>query len=309
MPPRQNEDSRDIGIVGTGRFGSYFATQLERAGYQVHRADAHDEPASRQASMARACGAPLVIYAVPIRELERAITATRDLLAPDATVMDVCSVKIVPCALLERLLPGMATVGTHPLFGRQSAPESCAGQRAAICALAAGTPAGEAAAARAAALFASLGVTVVNCTPTEHDTQVARTQFLTHFIGRGAIRPGIDRMPLSTKSHDALMDIVDVIGSDSMELFEDMAAFNPMVRPVRAEFLAALHEIDQQLAARERSGRGASHHAVATFWHCVDTGWDRFYIRVVPAIQRHHHHVHHHGPSGRGATRVYRMTS
>jgi prephenate dehydrogenase len=256
MPPRENDYSRDIGIVGTGRFGSYFATQLERAGYQVHRADARDEPASRQASVARACGSPLVIYAVPIRELEHAIIATRDLLAPDTTVMDVCSVKIMPCALLERLLPGMPTVGTHPLFGRQSAPESCAGQRAAICAIAAGTAAGDAAAARAADLFASLGVTVLRCTPVEHDTQVARTQFLTHFIGRGAIRAGINRLPLSTKSHDSLMDIVDVVGSDSMELFEDMAAFNPMVRPVRAEFLTALHEIDRQLAARERNSEG-----------------------------------------------------
>ena len=251
MPPRDNENSRDIGVVGTGRFGSYFASQLERAGYQVHRADARDEPASRQASMARACGAPLLIYAVPIRELEHAIAATRELLAPDATVMDVCSVKIVPCALLERLLPGRPTVGTHPLFGRQSAPESCAGQRVTVCAIAPGTPAGDAAAARATGLFQSLGATVVRCTPTEHDTQVARTQFLTHFIGRGAIGAGIDRLPLSTKSHDALMDIVDVVSSDSMELFEDMAAFNPMVRQIRAEFLAALHDIDRQLTDRE----------------------------------------------------------
>jgi prephenate dehydrogenase len=246
------EDSRDIGIVGTGRFGSYFATQLERAGYRVHRADARDEPASRRAAMARACRSPLVIYAVPIRELEHAITGTRDLLAPDATVMDVSSVKIVPCALLERLLPGLATVGTHPLFGRQSAPDNCAGQRAAVCAIGPGTAAGEAAAAQGAGLFASLGVTVVRCTPAEHDTQVARTQFLTHFIGRGAIGAGIDRLPLSTKSHDALMDIVDVVGSDSMELFEDMAVFNPMVRAVRAEFLAALQDIDRHLAGRER---------------------------------------------------------
>jgi prephenate dehydrogenase len=252
MPPRTHEDSSDIGIVGTGRFGSYFATQLERAGHRVHRADIREEPASRQASMVRACRSPLVIYAVPIRELEHAITGTRDLLAPDATVMDVSSVKIVPCALLERLLPGMATVGTHPLFGPQSAPDNCAGQRAAVCAIAAGTAASQVAAARAGDLFASLGVTVVRCTPVEHDTQVARTQFLTHFIGRGAIRAGIDRLPLSTKSHDALMDIVDVVGSDSMELFEDMAAFNPMVRPVRVEFLAALLDIDRQLAVGER---------------------------------------------------------
>jgi prephenate dehydrogenase len=252
MPAHETRLSRDIGIVGTGRFGSYFATQLERAGYQVHRADVRDEPASRKAAIARACDSPIVIYAVPIRELERAIAETQPLLAPDATVMDVCSVKIMPCDLLQRLLPGRATVGTHPLFGPQSAPERCAGQRATVCAIAAGTAAGDTAAARASDLFASLGVAVVRCTPTEHDTQIARTQFLTHFIGRGAIRAGIDRMPLSTKSHDALMDIVDVVGNDSIGLFEDMAAYNPMVRTVRAEFLAALHDIDRQLAGREQ---------------------------------------------------------
>jgi prephenate dehydrogenase len=252
MPAHETMPSRDIGIIGTGRFGSYFAAQLERAGYQVHRADTRDEPASAPAAIVRACGSPTVIYAVPIRELERAITETRHLLAPDATVMDVCSVKIVPCALLQELLPGRATVGTHPLFGPQSAPEQCTGQRAAVCAIAAGTAAGDTAVARASDLFESLGVTVIRCTPTEHDTQVARTQFLTHFIGQGAIRAGIDRMPLSTKSHDALMDMVGVVGNDSTELFEDMAAFNPMVCTVRAEFLAALHDIDRQLAGRER---------------------------------------------------------
>jgi prephenate dehydrogenase len=158
---------------------------------------------------------------------------------------------MMPCAFLEQLLPGKATVGTHPLFGPQSAPVSCAGQRAAVCAISPATPRGAAAAARAERLLGHLGITVIRCTPKEHDTQIARTQFLTHFIGRGAIRAGITRMPLSTRSHDALMDIVDVVGSDSMELFEDMAAFNPMVRTVRAEFLAALRDIDRQLTARE----------------------------------------------------------
>lgn len=255
MPSRERIHPEDIGMIGVGQFGSYFADQLERVGHRVQRADGRDAPTTRAAALARASGSSIVIYAVPIRELERAIAETRDLLAPDAVVMDVCSVKIIPCDVLERHLPNMATVGTHPLFGPQSAPVSCAGQRVAVCALAGsiGATAGEAAAARVAALLDSLDLDVVRCTPTEHDTQVARTQFLTHFIGRGAVRAHIDRLPLSTKSHDALMDIVDVVKNDSMELFEDMAAFNPMVKPVRAEFLAALQAIDEQLAERENA--------------------------------------------------------
>jgi prephenate dehydrogenase len=255
MTSRDSGDPGDIGIVGAGRFGSYFASQLERVGHRVHRADTRDPDSTRERAVTRACASSIVIYAVPIRALERAVIETRELLAPGALVLDVCSVKVIPCALLGRLLPNMATVGTHPLFGPQSAPVSCAGQRVAVCAFsgAIGSAAGEVAATRVEALFSTLSLNVVRCTPAEHDAQVARTQFLTHFIGRGAMRAGIERLALSTKSHDALMDIVDVVGNDSMELFEDMAVFNPMARTVRDEFLAALRAIDEQLAARERA--------------------------------------------------------
>jgi prephenate dehydrogenase len=221
----------DIGIIGAGRFGTYFAGQLGRVGYRVQFGDTL---------------APLVMYAVPIRALERALLDTRDALGPDSVVMDVCSVKMIPCELLRRHLPGRPVVGTHPLFGPDSAPASCAGQRAAMCAV----PGGDRAAACVEEVYQRLGLNIIRCTPAEHDAQVARSQFLTHFIGRGAVRAGIERLALSTRTHEALMDIIDVVGHDSMELFEDMAAFNPMVPAVRAEFLAALEAIDAQLTAK-----------------------------------------------------------
>ncbi len=240
--------SGDIGIIGAGRFGAYFAGQLERVGYAVHRADATDAPAARAEKRARACASPIVIYAVPIRHLEEAILETRAALAADTLVMDVCSVKMIPCALLERYLPGRPIVGTHPLFGEQSAPGSCAGQRIAVCRLGAYRDA----AARVEEICTTLGLTIVRCTPVEHDAQIARTQFLTHFIGRGTVRAGIERLMLSTRTFEALMDIVDIVCHDSEELFEDMAAFNPMVPAVRADFLAALHAIDARLSRVER---------------------------------------------------------
>jgi prephenate dehydrogenase len=220
---------RDIGIIGAGRFGTYFAGQLQRVGYRVGLGDPT---------------ASLVIFAVPIRSLEHALHQHRDAIGPDTIVADVCSVKMIPCDLLARSLPGRAVVGTHPLFGPDSAPVSCAGQRAAICAL----PGGDRAVACVEEVYRRLGLNIVRCSPEEHDTQVARSQFLTHFIGRGALRAGIERLALSTRTHEALMDIVDVVGHDSMELFEDMAAFNPKVPEVRAQFLAALRSIDEQLS-------------------------------------------------------------
>jgi prephenate dehydrogenase len=224
----------DIGMIGLGRFGAYFTRQLERAGHQVTGVDIRDDPQE-------ACRASLVIYAVPIRALERAIVDTRRMLGPDSVVMDVSSVKSIPVGLLRRYLPAHETVGTHPLFGPDSAPLSCAGQRIAIC----GTPGPGL--DRVEAVANSLGLNIVRCTPEEHDTQVARSQFLTHFIGRGTVGAGVGRLALSTKTHEALMDIVDVVTHDTMELFEDMATFNPMAPAVRAEFLAALQAIDAHL--------------------------------------------------------------
>lgn len=216
----------DIGIIGAGRFGTYFAGQLQRVGYRVALGDTT---------------APLVIFAVPIRSLEHALVEHRDALGADTIVADVCSVKMIACDLLTRTLPGRTVVGTHPLFGPDSAPVSCAGQRVAICPL----PGGERAVVCVEDVYRRLGLNIVRCAPEEHDSQVARSQFLTHFIGRGALGAGIERLALSTRTHEALMDIVDVVGHDTMELFEDMAAFNPKVPEVRARFLAALRALGE----------------------------------------------------------------
>jgi prephenate dehydrogenase len=243
----------DIGLVGRGRFGTYLRAQLEAVGYQVAVADITDDPAAWQRDIATACAAPLVIYAVPIRALESALRDTRSLLNPDAVVIDVASVKVMPCQWLERHLPGVRKAGTHPLFGPQSAPVSCAGHRVALCALPTnpGQPLDGDAADVVRAMLRRLGVNIIEVSPADHDRQVARSQFLTHFIGRGAIAAGVGRLALSTKTHDALMDIVDVVGLDTNALFEDMAVFNPEAGVARAEFMDALRAIGDHLETIE----------------------------------------------------------
>jgi prephenate dehydrogenase len=224
-------------------------------GYRVQTADARVNPGTYATDIVSVCRSPTVIYAVPIRSFEAVVMETRTLIEPGTVVMDVCSVKVMPCDTLARCFPAVPTVGTHPLFGRESAPAQCAGQRIAICAPPpiAGSRLSGLAVGRAQEMASALGLTAVVCTPDEHDAQVARSQFLTHFIGRGAERCGIARVALSTKAHDDLMDIIDVVCHDSTELFEDMAAFNPMAAQVRREFLTALAGIDRELAEDRRS--------------------------------------------------------
>jgi len=91
--PTSSAQPREVGIIGAGRFGSYFAAQLERVGYVVHSADVRTAAPTYERELRRACAAPTVIYAVPIRSLERVVCESRVLLAPDSVVLDVCSVK------------------------------------------------------------------------------------------------------------------------------------------------------------------------------------------------------------------------
>jgi len=231
-----------IGIIGHGRFGAYFATQLRNAGYSVCAFDIAGGDGVLPLGELKKC--PMVIYAVPIRALRIAINETIAFLSPSAIVLDVCSVKMIPCGILNELLPGFRRCGLHPLFGPQSAPNSCVGQRMAVCWLESPYP-------EVQEMLGALGVKVIECTPEEHDRQMAESQFLTHFIGRAAEACGIQKVPLSTKTHDDLMDIVEIITGNSVDLFHDMAVHNPMVAPARAKFLAAMIQVDAQIAAKE----------------------------------------------------------
>ena len=56
------------------------------------------------------------------------------LLKPGTLVLDVGSVKVEPVAIMKELLPEtVGIVGTHPLFGPQSAQNGIHGLQIAIC--------------------------------------------------------------------------------------------------------------------------------------------------------------------------------
>jgi prephenate dehydrogenase len=141
---------------------------------------------------------------------------------------------------MAELLPAtVSIVGTHPLFGPQSAPESIAGQRVAVCQVR-----GD---ASRVIEFLSRLLKVIPCTPEEHDRQMAVSQALTHFIGRAVIEAGVQKVELSTKTFDAMMEIVRVIGGNSNELFEDMQCLNSHAAEARDLFVDACQRLKGRL--------------------------------------------------------------
>ena len=71
-----------------------------------------------ESPVALAQWAGLIVLAVPIPQTEAVLLDLRPYLEPRHIVIDVGSVKTVPCAVLDRVLGNdIPHVGTHPLFG------------------------------------------------------------------------------------------------------------------------------------------------------------------------------------------------
>lgn len=226
-----------LGLIGYGAFGRLTARHLS-AWFDIL---AHD-PATTEGdgmaalvSLEAAAACPTVVMAVPVEALEVTLTAIRPHLRPDALVIDVGSVKVKPAQLMAEGLPeGVQVVGTHPLFGPQSARNGVAGLRIAVCEVR-GTKD-----ARRVAAFCrrALKLRVFQVSPEDHDREAATVQGLTHLIARVllAMEPLPTRM--TTASFERLMQAVDMVRHDSPAVFRAIERDNPFAAEVRERFFA-----------------------------------------------------------------------
>ncbi|MDE2335432.1 MAG: prephenate dehydrogenase [Rhodospirillales bacterium] len=229
-----------LGLIGLGAFGAFARPLLARHVDVV----AHD-PARPGPSLAAAAACPVVILAVPLAALAEVARAIAPLLEPGALVIDVCSVKSAPLALLDAILPDHADiVGTHPLFGPQSGRDGIAGLPVAIC------PARRGRRQRLVSHFlaATLALDVVVLAAEEHDREMATVQGLTHLLARIVLEMGVGDTRLATPTFRHLLRMVDTVRHDSDALFRTVLDANPHAAAMRAQFREAAQRVEARLA-------------------------------------------------------------
>jgi prephenate dehydrogenase len=239
-----------IGIVGFGRFGRLMASYLARD-FDVGVWNRTDKSGDVRAVGARPCtleevsGQKIVVVSVPISRMEETLARVGPLLSPGALVVDVCSVKIHPVRWMEALLPQEVSIlGTHPMFGPDSAAASLEGRKIVLCPV-------RLAERRLAAIRRYLkarGLAVIETTPEDHDRQIAVSLSLTHFIGRSLAEFGAEDLAIDTEGYRRLLYTLEVVTHDTWQLFEDMHRYNPFARDARTAFIEALGRIDARLS-------------------------------------------------------------
>jgi prephenate dehydrogenase len=232
-----------IGVYGLGRFGFFWAEQLARSVpvcVYSRSPERATPPGTRRVGESEVLSQPVVILCVAISAMEDVLGRMRGRLSPDALVMDTCSVKTHPLGLMQKLLPASASIlGTHPMFGPDSAREGVAGLPMILCP------------ARIAGrdlvqwreFFSGMGLSVSVMSADEHDREAAMTQGVAHYLGRVLSDLGVRPSPIGTMGYNKLLEIVEQTCNDPWQLFLDLQRFNPYTRDMRTRLEKSLRSI------------------------------------------------------------------
>ncbi len=227
-----------IGLFGFGAFGQLVARHLgNHVPVIIHDPALPDHlvlpPNLHRASMEETAACPLVILAVPVHAMPSLCNAIHVHLKSGAIIADVGSVKLEPCRLMSELLPPhVDLVGTHPLFGPQSADGGIAGHKIALC-----NVRGRSHLRLAAFLRRTLGLHTILTSAEAHDRELATVQGLTHLIARVLKDMGPLPSRMTTTSFERMIEAARMVQDDPPGVFAAIVQANPFATEVRDDFL------------------------------------------------------------------------
>ncbi len=254
MSQRQHDRlQKTIGLVGLGAFGRLAAAHLGAREPLLGYDPAVTEPVKGvvQRPLAEVAACDVVILAMPVPQLSAVIAAINPHLRPGALVLDVGSVKVIPAETMLAELPDhVDIIGTHPMFGPQSARGGVKGLKIVICPIR-----GEQARHIAACLRRSFGLDAIIATPEEHDREAAMVQGLTHLIAKVLIE--MEPLPrhMTTASFDLILRAIDMVRYDAPEVFYAIERMNPYAPDVRRRFFGLAAELAESLEKKGESPR------------------------------------------------------
>jgi prephenate dehydrogenase len=243
-----------IGVFGTGRFGSFWATQLSRHAtvYTYSRNSERPTPAGcTGTTLAQIAACDAVMLCVAIHAVPDALRSLVPHLRPETTLLDTCSVKVFPVREMLAEAPRTTQViGSHPMFGPDSARRGVEGLPIVL------SPgrSDEAALGRWRAFFEEMGLRVLIRTPEEHDREAAMTQGVTHFLGRVLAELDLSPSEMGTVGYQKLLEVVEQTCNDPYQLFLDLQQYNPFTSQMRSRLRNSISEVSSTLERELDSG-------------------------------------------------------
>lgn len=182
---------------------------------------------------------------VSIADVLRRLIPFGRLRNPPPLFVDVLSVKEYPRDHLLQVLPGEADIlCTHPMFGPESGRQGWKGLPLVyekvrirdhdLC-------------QKYLQIFELEGCRMVEMSCEEHDKVAARSQFLTHTIGRILAEMEIESTPMDTKGFQSLTQLRDNTVKDSFDLYIGLFEHNKFAQEELEKLELALQTVRRKL--------------------------------------------------------------
>ena len=230
-----------VSIIGFGRFGAMLHALLTK-GFDVDVYDKNpvDNAEVNEVSLEEALKNDTIFIAVPIRDFEDLVVDISTRIQSGKTIIDVCSVKVFPKkVMIDNLPEKIDIIATHPLFGPDSLKDS-----------------GSVMTMEAVKdsferynfwknYFESQNIIIEEISADDHDMMAARSQGLTHFVGRVIDDFGTNQTRIDTEGYKALHKLVNQTCNDSWDLFEDIQNYNPYTEKMISELNGSFKKISE----------------------------------------------------------------
>ncbi|NQV13620.1 MAG: prephenate dehydrogenase/arogenate dehydrogenase family protein, partial [Parcubacteria group bacterium] len=186
----------------------------------------------------------------PISAVEEFLTKNANQFNPEATVLDVCSVKVYPTDLMKKHLPrSCQIIGTHPMFGPDSIKEGAGDLRLVLSRV------------RQKPTtynfwrnyFQQRQLKVVEITPRQHDKLASESQSIAFYIGRVLGELNLKPTPIDTLGFKRLQKMIDQTCNDSWQLFYDLQTKNPYGEGVRQRIERSFKKINRELQKEQHA--------------------------------------------------------
>lgn len=217
-----------VGIIGYGRFGKVLANILQK-GFLINVYDIKEGDSSNSihyVTLDKVLKEKVIFIAVPIHQFENLIKKISKPIKKNRTIIDVCSVKMHTARVMLKYLPKeIGIISSHPMFGPDSfltnqklkmmmhKTRDCHNQYSFW-----------------EKYFIDQNIKILNMSPEEHDKLAAKTQGVTHFLGRSLKKFGISKTNLDTQGFRDLLNLVEQTCNDSSQLYYDLQSYNPYTK-------------------------------------------------------------------------------
>ncbi|KAL2317078.1 hypothetical protein Fmac_030954 [Flemingia macrophylla] len=256
--------SLKIGIVGFGSFGQFLAKTMIKQGHTLRATSRADYSHFclqmgiqffRDVAEFLEFDNDVILICTSILSLSEVLSSmplTR--LQRPTLFVDVLSVKEHPRALLLRVLPVESDIlCTHPMFGPDSGKDGWKDltfmydkvriRDEAIC-------------SKFIHIFASEGCRMLQMSCEEHDKLAAKSQFITHTIGRTLAEMDVKSTTIDTKGFQTLVQLKDTTTRDSFDLYSGLFVYNRFAVQELEHLERALHRVKDMLLQRKSEELG-----------------------------------------------------